>query len=519
MTSQGKAVPYFISTFLFCFLGISALAQIVAPVQRLNGDSTETSFFPYSEDDILVYSVFEFSGSYIEDSKIVIVKDSLDGNGARYLSLDSEGFPPIASAFKIDSSLNIYGNEWWDHRSWKIFSSNGILNRPWIAFKYEEVFELAIIQDSSITETFGVSDTILGIEFYMNTDSTAIDGLQRNYADWSKKFGVTYKFDFEGGPIYLLKGVVKDGQVFGDTSFYQAPPPNTVQKNYFPYQDGDILVFEVKDSLGNALPDNKVTLIEDSTDGHGTRWFSVESTGFDPIIKGFGVDTSRNIYGLGWWENNSEPWKIYDAFNSNAIPWVAVKEGDSFILGGTYTIEQRFVFGKNFGINIINDVYVVNYYLSVGVLTPFHEISESNYRNHAEWTREFGIFYKKDYQTGVEYLLKGGVFNGQLVGDTATVITSNELEVGTPISIRLSQNYPNPFNPRTSINFVIPSRLDVSLRIFDLLGREVAVLVNEVKESGEYAINFDASSLSSGVYIYQLSINGEAITKRMTLIK
>ena len=80
-------------------------------------------------------------------------------------------------------------------------------------------------------------------------------------------------------------------------------------------------------------------------------------------------------------------------------------------------------------------------------------------------------------------------------------------------------NYPNPFNPTTNIEFTLPEQSRVSLKVFDLLGREVADLVNEVKSAGEYSVNFDASELSSGVYIYQLQVGNQVYSKRMTLIK
>ncbi len=80
-------------------------------------------------------------------------------------------------------------------------------------------------------------------------------------------------------------------------------------------------------------------------------------------------------------------------------------------------------------------------------------------------------------------------------------------------------NYPNPFNPETVITFNILERGFVELVVFDLLGRKVATLINENKESGIHSVSFDASFLSSGIYIYRLQTDNNIITKRMTLIK
>ncbi len=91
-----------------------------------------------------------------------------------------------------------------------------------------------------------------------------------------------------------------------------------------------------------------------------------------------------------------------------------------------------------------------------------------------------------------------------------------------PENFSLAQNYPNPFNPSTKINFSIPqgtSRENVSLKVFDMLGNEVATLVNEKKSAGNYEIKFDASGLSSGIYLYTLQSGGFVETKKMIYLK
>jgi len=88
-----------------------------------------------------------------------------------------------------------------------------------------------------------------------------------------------------------------------------------------------------------------------------------------------------------------------------------------------------------------------------------------------------------------------------------------------PLTYSLSQNYPNPFNPVTKINFAIPKQGFVTLKVYDVLGREVRSLVNEVKMVGNYTVDFNGSELSSGVYFYRLESNGFTDIKRMMLIK
>ena len=104
-----------------------------------------------------------------------------------------------------------------------------------------------------------------------------------------------------------------------------------------------------------------------------------------------------------------------------------------------------------------------------------------------------------------------------LTGDSPTSVeTSNDLVVE---SFTLEQNYPNPFNPSTTIKYQISDVGFVTLKVYDVLGNEVALLVNEKKEVGSYEVNFDASKLSSGVYIYQLNVNEFINTKKMVLLK
>ncbi|MBZ0199670.1 MAG: T9SS type A sorting domain-containing protein, partial [Ignavibacteriaceae bacterium] len=89
----------------------------------------------------------------------------------------------------------------------------------------------------------------------------------------------------------------------------------------------------------------------------------------------------------------------------------------------------------------------------------------------------------------------------------------------TPLSFSLKQNYPNPFNPTTTIEYTLVATEFVSLKVFDLLGREVASLVNSVKQSGNYKINFDGSFLTSGIYFYTLSTENFKATNKMILLR
>ncbi len=94
-----------------------------------------------------------------------------------------------------------------------------------------------------------------------------------------------------------------------------------------------------------------------------------------------------------------------------------------------------------------------------------------------------------------------------------------DLDLGIPTTFNLEQNYPNPFNPSTTIKFSIPNNELVSLKIYNVLGQEVATLLNKEMKAGSYSVDFNASKLSSGVYIYNIRAGNFNVAKKMLLIK
>jgi hypothetical protein len=93
------------------------------------------------------------------------------------------------------------------------------------------------------------------------------------------------------------------------------------------------------------------------------------------------------------------------------------------------------------------------------------------------------------------------------------------VEVGVPNNFLLSQNYPNPFNPETRIDFTLPEKQLVNLKVYNTLGELVRELVNEEREAGSYSVTFDVSNLPSGVYIYSIQTSSIAANKKMTILK
>ena len=125
-------------------------------------------------------------------------------------------------------------------------------------------------------------------------------------------------------------------------------------------------------------------------------------------------------------------------------------------------------------------------------------------------------------------LLRGVHFtsstNGYIVGNGITLLKyglplATEDETNIPKNFTLEQNYPNPFNPSTIIKYEISEIGDVSLNVYDILGNEVAEIVNSSQQPGEYQMEFDGSYLADGIYFYQLKTDSFIQTKKMLLLK
>ena len=137
-----------------------------------------------------------------------------------------------------------------------------------------------------------------------------------------------------------------------------------------------------------------------------------------------------------------------------------------------------------------------------------------------EISKKFGFVFSDEVLAGGLserwYYLKGCTISDTTYG---VLLSISEEHKEYPNSFLLTQNYPNPFNPSTKIQYSVNSTQKVTLKVYDLLGREVATLVNEEKPAGTYELTWYAEGLPSGVYFYQLAAGNFIETKKMILIK
>ena len=144
-------------------------------------------------------------------------------------------------------------------------------------------------------------------------------------------------------------------------------------------------------------------------------------------------------------------------------------------------------------------------FFSVGFVDGYGTTTEIQYYTFTDKNLEVGSY---------TYRLKQVDFDG-----TFEYSESVEINVLAPNVFTLQQNFPNPFNPETIISYSIPNSGVVTLKVYDMLGREIQTLVNEFQSSKTYSVNFDASDLSSGIYLYKLQAGDFLEAKKMILIK
>ncbi len=268
-----------------------------------------------------------------------------------------------------------------------------------------------------------------------------------------------------------------------------------------------------------------------STDG-GNSWATLSNAGgYNQII----VDKNNRIYcpnrafivysddnGATWKKTNFNVWRATSlAINSKGEIFAGTFEGiyKSSDRGSTWDkiyVPQNVSLIDYLFIDSKDNVYFIEDSRGSGLLY------QNIYDNGPSWkllNGEFNNLGVSSIEEDSQGHLLVGTINGGVFRSKEQVTTSiNQIE-GIPSEYKLFQNYPNPFNPITIIDYAISKNSLVTIIIYDLLGRQVATLVNENKNSGEYSVVFDASKLASGVYFCQMKVDGFTETKKMILLR
>lgn len=263
--------------------------------------------------------------------------------------------------------------------------------------------------------------------------------------------------------------------------------------------------------------------------------FTMHSVAFSPnfLTDGRGIicGTDGKVWNTTDWGAN------WVARNTNRYDYlndvVFLEDGQTaMICGNNGTILRSTNWGKNWDVNVqyLTSEHLRSidaYSVQVTVCGDNGKIMTSNnYGNYftdqlnGENRHLYGVALRNG-SVGVVVGEIGSAANGALYftamngGYVGITQTGSEI----PENYSVSQNYPNPFNPTTKINFALPKQGLVTIKVYDLLGKEVETLVNEVKSAGKYTVDFNGSKLSSGVYFYRIQANDFVDVKRMMLVK
>ncbi len=420
-------------------------------------------------------------------------------------------------------------------------------------------FKFAMSNDgweSSANKTFilGTNDTTLG-PYWFNNDSTHITATKHLYtvtfiADLSSYIGTSVgKFDPSkdsiqimglsnwggftvtdlSGPVVLTPDPFTIGLYTttltltgpeGDSTAWKFKAfPDSVFGNGGGYENGDnrwlYFTADTVDTLGPLVPN--ITILQPAITSPVTVTFHVDMRNAKDYHTGKAIDPSTiNFVGLKG---------SIDAFGAWGGNWAVADTADS-VVGTPKTMWALNDDGKN-GDDVAGDhIWSLTMNLPAGTPSGYTEYKFGCNYPGVDTVNGGSSYLDNEMKANVNHffniaagapIVLNNIFGVQ---DSVSAFTAVKKENSNiPNKFNLSQNYPNPFNPSTVINYSIPKSQMVMLKIYNILGQEVATLVNQEQVAGNYKVTFDASRLSSGVYFYSIKTGNFSAVKKMMLLK
>jgi len=273
-----------------------------------------------------------------------------------------------------------------------------------------------------------------------------------------------------------------------------------------------------------------------STD-NGTNWQQVNSGLTALAVHALAVDSQNKIYagtyGAGVFKSVDAGANWVRTQTPYDYIWTIKILADDNIFAGTYgSGVYRTTNGGDFWLQMNNGL--TNAYIYSITADNQNNIFVNSWNSGVFASSNFGLTWESLGMSGFgvsslysnssnteasNATLVAGTSDGNIYINTAPLVSVEETTPEVPESFSLSQNYPNPFNPSTLIEFTLPVKTNVILKVFNILGQEVRTLINGELVEGKYKVNFDAKGLASGVYIYQISSNAFTLSKKMILQK
>ncbi len=302
-------------------------------------------------------------------------------------------------------------------------------------------------------------------------------------------------------------------------TFINIYPQGLDTTNWFPYKTGNMWEYYVIEGI-SVVDTFQIINIRDSVMANGKIYLTqnerfINPTSFNPVH--YIIDTAaQEVSGFNNFGDNIILYKFYA---QQGDQWVMFP----YIIGGyemarVNGIYQDILFG-------INTTFMDVYYYGAADSTDTTGLD----RYGVTIAKGFGLTYRGGGDIFYRLYLKGAVIDGILYGDTTQIVVSVDDPIsplsGLPETIELLQNYPNPFNPQTNITFKVGSISDISLSIYDNIGREVRKLIDNASYlPGEYRITWNGKDengkkAASGIYFCRLSNGYQNLFRSMVLLK
>ncbi|MBK9332597.1 MAG: T9SS type A sorting domain-containing protein [Ignavibacteria bacterium] len=370
------------------------------------------------------------------------------------------------------------------------FQFHGIGNAASVMNTGQDSYKpLSEIKSSGSVYTFFLVnfDTVrsTGDYFCAYLPSASVTGFQcRVYA--RKMQSSSEKFAFG-----LSKTTTTGGIQWSDTVYSKGTTYLLVMKytfNSVSNTDDEVSLFIFSEEVPASEPSPTLgPLTGTGTDGSDIGRFAIRQ-GAQSSAPNFRID--EIFTGTGW---------------SGVLP-VELSSFSSFVKGRDVTLfwdSKKEINNAGFDVERATDQDV---WIKVGFVSGYGNSNSVNYYSYTDRGLPTGKYFYRLKQTDIN-------------GNYEYFNLNNEVSIGIPVKYELSQNYPNPFNPSTSISYDLPADGSVILKIFNVSGKEITTLVNEVKTAGYHTVNFNASGLSSGVYYYTISAGNYRASKKMILLR
>lgn len=277
-------------------------------------------------------------------------------------------------------------------------------------------------------------------------------------------------------------------------------------ENYFPIKVGTTWVYKIYPEFSNER--ERITITKDSISLTDSSHYIFINNQTYPFYR---VDTLGNVFRFPLGLSSNSNWLIFKQHAQKFESWLmtdTTKDTSSV---------RAFARIKDIGIDYILNRFIKYKVVEWGSGCPDCPPDSFNFSPRFDYFADgFGWYFAIVEPSATERLLIGFISQGDTLGDVTKVINLKDPLV---LSFVLHQNFPNPFNSSTTILYELKTEQLVTIKIFDLLGREVQQLAHQIQTTGEHKINFDANGLETGMYLLQIKAGEQVQVKKLLYLK